>query len=102
FFQSAFISRLWLGDSWMPWPTGHSQNGRPAAPHADNVCDVCRRYDGVERRPALLLGWLDERGNSSRYRPLAAIACTVLPDAGRRCTHGALYDAANDLCLFRQ
>ena len=52
-------------------------------------------------RPAFLLRWLDQGGNSSRHRALAAIACPVLPDAGRRRSHGALYDAANDLRFFR-
>ena len=51
--------------------------------------------------PALLLRWLDQGGNPSRHRALATVACTVLPDAGRRRSHGALYDAANDLRLFR-
>ena len=102
FFQSASVSRLWLRDSRMPWRTGHSQNGRPAAPDAGDVWNVRHRYDGVEWRPALLLRRLDQGGNSSRHRALAAIACTVLPDAGRRRSHGALYDAANDLRLFRE
>src|SRR4029077_19993039 len=102
FFQSASVSRLWLGDSRMPWRTGHSQNGRPATPDAGDVWNVRHRYDGVEWRPALLLRWLDQGGNSSRHRALAAIECTVLPDACRRRSHGALYDPANDLRLFRE
>ena len=32
---------------------------------------VRHRYDGVEWRPALLLRWLDQGGNSSRHRALA-------------------------------
>jgi NADH-quinone oxidoreductase subunit L len=101
FFQGASVSRLWLGDSRMPWRTGHSQNGRPAAPDAGDVWDVRDRYDGVEWRTAILLRWLDQGGNSSRHRALAAIASTILPDAGWRRSHGALHDAANDLRLFR-
>src|SRR5205814_417685 len=102
FFQSASVSRLWLGDSRMPRRTGHSRNWRPTAPDAGDVWDVCHRYDGVEWRHALLLRWLDQGGNSSRYRALAAIACTVLPDVGRRRSYGAVYDAANDLRLFQE
>ena len=63
FFQSASVSRLWLGDSRMPWRTGHSQNGRPSASDAGDVWNVCHRYDGVKWRPALLLGWLEQGGN---------------------------------------
>src|SRR5678815_4388620 len=86
----------------MPWRTGHSQNGRPAAPDAGDVWNVRDRYDGVEWRPALLLRRLDQGGNSSRHRALATVACTLLPDAGRRRSHGALHDTANDLRLFRK
>ena len=50
--------------------------------------------------PLFFFRWLDQGGNPSRHRALAAIACTVLPDAGRRRSHSPLYDAANDLRLF--
>ena len=61
FFQGAPLSRRWLGDSRLSSRTGHSQNGRPASAYAGDIFDICRWYDGAQRRAALFFGrWTKE------------------------------------------